>query len=354
MLLQETTQVVVTQSKPNAKAAIGPRRPINLALQGGGAHGAFTWGVLDYLLEKNQFDIEGISGTSAGAMNAIALAQGYLDGGAKGARKALRRFWEEVAHRNPLRSLPSLPGDSAPAPMKLFTLLSQVLSPEQWNPSDINPLRDIIDEQFDFEALATESKLKLFIAATHANSGKLRLFRNKELTREALLASACLPTLHKAIYIDGEPYWDGGFSANPAIYPLYFECDCNDILLVLLSPIFHKTDPESAAEIKLRAMDIGFNAAFLREMSSFARLMDFFEGKASPTGELERRTIDTRFHLIEAEEFLGELASGSRLNAKADFFERLFKHGRKKAAKWAKDCMANVGLKGTDLALFAA
>ena len=193
---------------------------INLALQGGGAHGAFTWGVLDALLEDGRCEFEGVSGTSAGAMNAIFLAQGLMAGGREGgrehARAALSRFWTAVASSSPFDQSGNAAASMAPA-MKLMLQWTEYLSPEQLNPLDLNPLRDIIAEQIDFAALRRASPVKLFIAATHANSGKLRIFRNAELSVDTLLASACLPTIHRSIVIDGEPYWDGGYSANPAV-----------------------------------------------------------------------------------------------------------------------------------------
>jgi NTE family protein len=194
-------------------------RSLNLALQGGGAHGAFTWGVLDALLEDSAFDFEGVSGTSAGAMNALCLAHGLMTGGRDGARETLARFWTSVAASSPFASSGEA-GAGMNQALQLMLLWTNHLNPEQLNPFDLNPLRDILGEQFDFARLRRESPVKLFIAATQANSGKLRLFRNHELSVDTLLASACLPTIHRTIVIDGEPYWDGGYSANPAVFPL--------------------------------------------------------------------------------------------------------------------------------------
>ena len=187
-------------------------------MQGGGAHGAFTWGVLDRLLEDERLEIEAISGASSGAMNAVMLAHGLTIGGREGARQALAHFWETVANRMPFN----------PRQGSLFLGLTRILSPYQLNPFDLNPLRDIVTDLVDFERLRTEDNIKLFVAATQVRTGKLRLFETEELSADALLASAALPSLHHAVEIEGEPYWDGGFSANPAIFPLLYHCESRD------------------------------------------------------------------------------------------------------------------------------
>lgn len=322
-------------------------RSINLALQGGGAHGAFTWGVLDALLENSDLAFEGVSGTSAGAMNAVVLAHGLMQGGRDGARAALEKFWLAVAHSSPIDlTVPTQHGESvglAPA-LKIMLQWAQFFSPGQLNPFDFNPLRGILVEQIDFAALRQHCPVQLFIAATHANSGKLRLFRNHELSADALLASACLPTMHRPIIIDGEPYWDGGYSANPAVFPLFYECRSTDILLVLLTPIEYKTTPNSAVEIKTRALEIGFNAAFLREMRSFA-LIRAHLGRSwlASLGGLEHRAARMNFHLIEAEDFLGSLASDTKLAANPRFFEQLREQGRQRTDNWLEQHLAQVG-----------
>src|SRR5690606_284113 len=193
---------------------------VSLALQGGGAHGAYTWGVLDRLLEAG-IRIEGISGTSAGAMNAVALAHGWTAGGADGARAALDDFWQAVGdsvpfHVDMLTRINSTADSALPPPMNVMMGFMRLFSPYQLNPFDLNPLRDVVRAQFDFERLRRECSLKLFIAATTVRTGKVKLFHTAELSESALLASACLPTLHHAVEIDGEHYWDGGFTANPA------------------------------------------------------------------------------------------------------------------------------------------
>jgi len=324
--------------------------PLNLALQGGGAHGAFTWGVLDALLEDSAFTFEGVSGTSAGAMNALCLAHGLMTGGRDGARETLARFWTSVAASSPFASSGETGAGMSQA-LKLMLLWTNHLSPEQLNPFDLNPLRDILGEQFDFARLRRASPVKLFIAATHANSGKLRLFRNTELSVDTLLASACLPTIHRSIVIDGEPYWDGGYSANPAVFPLAYQCTSPDILLVLLTPLRYAETPSSAEDIRQRLLELSFNATFLREMRMFAHLREEVStswlSKWLPVGRLERRIEQLRFHAITADALLGELPAGSKLAVNLPFFEHLRDNGREHAQQWLDAHRRSVGVRAT-------
>ncbi|NTV69172.1 MAG: patatin-like phospholipase family protein [Azonexaceae bacterium] len=334
----------------------GTTPALNLALQGGGAHGAFTWGVLDALLEDSAIDFEGVSGTSAGAMNALCLAHGLMTGGRDGARETLARFWTSVAASSPFAAS----GDAGMSPaLKLMLQWTNHLSPEQLNPFDLNPLRDILGEQFDFARLRRAAPVKLFIAATHANSGKLRLFRNHELSVDTLLASACLPTIHRSIVIDGEPYWDGGYSANPAVFPLAWQCASPDILLVLLTPLRYAETPASAEDIRQRLLELSFNSTFLREMRTFAHLREEAGNsslpawllKMLPVGRLERRIAQLRFHAITADALLGELPPGSKLTVNLPFFESLRDSGREHAQAWLDRHRSSLGKRATlDLA----
>lgn len=328
------------------------RHRIALALQGGGAHGAYTWGVLDRLLEADRFDIAAASGTSAGAMNAVALAHGLMTGGADGARSALQSFWTAVGTRLPFE-LFTLGGAERPglAPAARAMLhWTQLLSPYQFNPLGLNPLRDVLAEQIDFERLRAASPIELFIAATHANSGRLRLFGNAELGVEALLASACLPTLHHAVVIDGEPYWDGGYSANPALYPLV-RAGIADLLIVSLSASQHASLPVSADEIRARALEFAFNATFLREARLLAEASAEARTSWWPGGSLERRLRRLRTHLIDAHDDLGGLPGETRLIAHLPFLERLRDLGRAGAQRWLDDAGGSVGRRSsTDLA----
>ena len=335
-----------------------PRRPdtqkpsLSLALQGGGAHGAYTWGVLDRLLEAG-IRIDGISGTSAGAMNAVALAHGWTAGGADGARAALADFWQAVGDSVPfhvelLNSLNSTTDGALPTPMNVMMGFMRLFSPYQLNPFELNPLRDVVRAQFDFERLRCDCPLKLFIAATTVRTGKVRLFHTAELSEAALLASACLPTLHHAVEIDGEHYWDGGFTANPAIYPLLYECTTPDILMVLLNPLQRDDAPRSAEDISARSMELGFSTTFLREMRMIAHARQYIAETAGwmPLGRLERKLVGQRFHLIEAHE-LAEAGRGSKLNAAGSFLTELKTLGRARAEDWLGKQYRQVGRKET-------
>ncbi|MET0332882.1 MAG: patatin-like phospholipase family protein [Rhizobacter sp.] len=330
---------------------------LGLALQGGGAHGAFTWGVLDRLLEADRFHIDAISGTSAGAMNAIALAEGWRRGGAEGARDTLKRFWTAIGTRVPFELLTSgdvtKPGFNAAA--RALMHWTRMLSPYQFNPLGNNPLREVLQEQIDFDALRRTSPMALFIAATHANTGRLRLFSEHELSVEAALASACLPTLHHAVMIDGEPYWDGGYSANPALFPLA-RMGVSELLVVTLLPLQHQRMPKSADEIQARALEFAFNATFLREARTLAEACAEARRSAWPfIGALERRLRRLHLHLIDAHEELGELAGETRLIAHLPFLENLRDLGRARAERWLLSHADDVGHRSSiDLAALYA
>jgi NTE family protein len=327
---------------------------INLALQGGGAHGAFTWGVLDHLLEDGRTDFEGISGTSAGAMNAVVMAHGLLTGGHDGARDALHTFWAKVASSLPFEiAVPSMDGQSVslvPA-LRMMLQWAHYFSPHQLNPLDLNPLRDILCAQVDFERLRLESPIKLFIAATNANSGKVKLFRTPEVSPEAILASACLPTMARPVQIDGEPYWDGGYAANPAVFPLFYECKSSDILMVLLTPLKHKATPHTAQQIKDRILELAFNSTFLREMRMFAHAREYAQGSMFRVGRFERRLSQVNFHVIDAQEHVHDLKTETKLAANMRFFQMLRDLGRARARGWLQENHAQIGKRSTvDLA----
>lgn len=308
---------------------------LNLALQGGGAHGAFTWGVLDALLEDGRFQFNGVSGTSAGAMNAVALADGWLRGGAEGARDALAQFWERVALMAPTEIVPPVVDASLLSPGGAWMLqLTRWFSPYQLNPLDLNPLRDLVEELFDFPRLRRESPFELFVAATHANSGHLKLFRNVDLSADALLASACLPSLHHTVMIDGEPYWDGAYAANPAVFPLFRFCEARDTLIVMLAPLMHERTPRGAEEIQERSAQLAFNNSFLREMRLLAAMREMAGESGWLSGTLESRLRSARFHLIEGEKILGGLAATSKIVANQSFLHRLRDAGRAQASRW--------------------
>lgn len=306
---------------------------VDLALQGGGAHGAFTWGVLDRLLEESWLQIDGISGTSAGAMNAAVLADGYAAGGAEGARAALDRYWRavsEAARFSPFQRSPidRLMGrwtlDNSPMFWSM-DMMSRVFSPYDLNPANLNPLREILDAHIDFERLKG-SPIRLFITATNVRTGRGRVFRNAEITPEVLLASACLPTLFQAIEIDGEPYWDGGYSGNPTMTPLVRELSSDDTILIPINPVERPGTPKSAADIMNRLNEVSFNAVLLKELRMIALLR-----KVADTGNSEgAEWAKMRIHMVP-NSLMATLGYSSKLNAEWDFLSMLKEEGRKSA-----------------------
>lgn len=318
---------------------------VNLALQGGGAHGAFAWGVLDRLLEEG-INPQAISGTSAGAMNAIVLAYGWQQGGAAGARALLDQFWTRVSLNSPSDVIGTqLHGTHITAITGWVLDLLRYISPYDLNPLDINPLRYLLEELVDFEALRSSCDMQLFIAATEVSSGKIRLFREHELTVEHALASACLPTLHQAIEVEGKHYWDGGFAGNPAIYPLIFDCKGADILMVLLQPMQGRELPTSSSAINQRISELGFQSTFLREMRAISYTRQQARDKFFSASTVERRFKSLRFHLIESGEVLSSLEQASKYDTRHAFLLGLKEQGRAAADDWIRSNFALIGLK---------
>ena len=322
---------------------------IDLALQGGGSHGAFTWGVLDRLLEEPQLRIDAISGTSAGAMNAAVLADGWAEAGAQGARAALDAYWERVATAAALSPLQRTPMDRMLGRWTLdyspvfiaFDLASRLFSPYDLNPRGLNPLTSILDASIDFKRL-TESPIKLFITATNVHTGRGRIFRNAEITPDVLLASACLPTLFQAIEIDGEPYWDGGFAGNPTITPLVRESDAQDTILVQINPREQLGTPRSAAEILNRLNEVSFNAALMKELRMIAMLRQVVD----PGSGEGARWARMRTHRI-ASEMLIDLGSSSKMIAERDFLLMLREEGRRAAGAFLDEHLDDIGKRST-------
>jgi NTE family protein len=326
----------------------GGTKTINLALQGGGAHGAFTWGVLDALLDDPRIQFEGVSGSSAGAMNAVVMADGWVKGGREGARQALADFWTELGKLMPPGMVQGQGDEVALSPAsKLVANWAAFFSPSQLNPMGLNPLRDLLERLVDFERLRAESPMKLFVGATQANTGKLRVFREHELTVDMLLASACLPKIHQPVEIDGESYWDGGYAANPAIFPLFYECESNDVLLVLLSPLIHEETPRTRTEIQHRIDELSFSANFLREMQTFARAAEFSSPSFVATGGLERKLQDIRFHMVDISQVASLRRTDTKLLAHGPFLETLFAHGREQAMAWHAEGFDQIGKAST-------
>jgi NTE family protein len=339
---------------------------INLALQGGGSHGAFTWGVLDALLEDGRVAIEGISGTSAGAMNAVALAHGFAQSQGKSklsvndaARVSLANFWNGIvgmgamgeAQRAPFDMLMgSLGGDAYPMGKMMSsmsnmwsTAITQSMSPYQNNPLDINPLKEFLEKKIDFEAIAALNNLKIFVVATGVSTGKAEVFSGKRLTAQAVMASACLPMLFKAVEIDGEHYWDGGYSGNPAIHPLIYNCTSRDIMLVQINPIRRDKLPTTVTEIADRMNEITFNAGLLAEM----RAIDFVK-RLIAQGKLDAsRYKDVLMHRIDGGELLEDYNAASKVSTNSQMIHKLRDLGREATKNWLKQHADQIGKQAT-------
>jgi NTE family protein len=318
---------------------------VDLALQGGGSHGAFTWGVLDRLLEEPWLRIDGISGTSAGAMNGAVLVAGFTAGGPEGARSALDAFWKRVSHSarfSPIRRSPLdiMLGrwtlDTSPFYLA-FDLASRVFSPYDLAPRGTNPLRDVLADSVDFDQVK-RAPIRLFVTATNVRTGRGRVFRNAEITPDVLLATACLPTLFQAIEIEGEPYWDGGYSGNPTITPLVRECKSRDTLLVAVNPVERPGTPRSAREILDRLNEVSFNATLLKELRMIALLRQV----ADPGSSEGAQWAHMRIHLI-ASSVLPTLRASSKFNAEWDFLCMLRDEGRRSAESFLSTHAGNVG-----------
>ena len=326
------------------------KKRVTLALQGGGALGAFTWGVLDALLEDSRLDIVGVSGTSAGAMNAVAMLEGLAEGGPRRAREQLAEFWRAVSLDG---SLPMIEREVIETFMSLwdpFNLrltvaqkTTEIFSPYVLNPLELNPLRAVLDKLIDFDLLRQTKDPKLFVAATNVRTGKARIFQRPEMTAEMVMASACLPTMFKAVEIDGEFYWDGGYMGNPTLYPLYTETDCADIILVQINPIRRDKIPKTSPEIMDRLNEITFNSALLVEF----RAIDFVS-RLIDAGRLDgTRYKKVRLHLVSGGEAVDRYGASAKVNPDYSMFEDLFRIGRAAGDAFLAEHFASIGVRGT-------
>lgn len=327
------------------------QKKISLALQGGGSHGAFTWGVLDAILEDERLDVEAITGTSAGAMNAVVFAEGYLEGGRKGARKSLAKFWRSISDAAAF----------SPAQQKLIhtffrdlplqrslaywwtDFLTHYTSPYEFNPLNLNPLRDHLLKMIDFEKVRAMTELKLFVTATNVHNGRVTVFEGKELTADHVMASACLPLFFQAVEIDGVPYWDGGYMGNPALFPLFYETGCDDILIVQINPIERNETPKTARDIQDRLNEITFNGALMGEF----RAMDFVNrliDKGRLSGDQYMRT---RPHRIDGGKFLEPFSASTKVDASWSMIQKLHGFGREAAKQWLGENYDKIGVEGT-------
>lgn len=327
------------------------KKKVCFALQGGGAHGAFTWGVLDRLLEDDRIEVEGLSGTSAGAMNAVATLQGLIANGNQGARNVLRRFWSGIGEAGDKGPLKPGPIDQAlglytmyntPAYI-MFDMMIRMHSPYQFNPMDKDPLKDVIEATFDFDILRRESKHKVFLCATHIRDGKIKVFGNKDLSPEVMLASGCLPLIHKAVEVNGEFYWDGGFVGNPAIYPLIYNCDAKDIIVVQLNPTRRAEIPHDVRGISDRLNEISNNMSLMRELRNIKFFSDLID-RGELDGHKHKRVY---MHEIKNESVFMKLGFSSKLNSTPEFLNHLFEAGRECASQWIRDHIHDLGVKST-------
>lgn len=328
------------------------KKTINVALQGGGAHGAFTWGVLERLAEEHRIFMTGFSGTSAGAMNGVVFVDGFIKGSRQGAIDAMNAFWKRTSAVgdlwNPFKqtTMDKMFGtwnlDGQPHYV-MFDLITRLMSPYELNPMNINPLREILTDLVDFEALRRREDIRVFVTATNVETNKARVFESNEITVDALLASACLPILFQAVEIDGQHYWDGGYIGNPAIYPLIHSTDCDDLVIIQVNPMYRKGVPRNSREILNRINEISFNSTLMREMRSIATITRMIE-KGTVTDPSYRQL---RVHVIEAEVEMSALGASSKLNPDWDFLRHLHDIGKRAADAWLGQHLEDIGVRST-------
>ncbi|MCG8472337.1 MAG: patatin-like phospholipase family protein [Desulfobacterales bacterium] len=330
-------------------------KPMNIAIQGGGAHGAFAWGILDKILEDARIDIEGICATSAGSMNAVAMAYGRMQGGYEGARQLLDTFWKKISEVgaifSPVKSAPwNTNGDSWNQDFNpgfaLFETMTRLLSPYQFNPMNFNPLRNIVEEVIDFDVLRRCPRTKLYISTTKVRTGKVRVFQTSEISLDVVLASACLPYLFQAVEINGEYYWDGGYMGNPALFPLLYHTESRDVLIVHINPMIREELPTTSMDIMNRLNEITFNSSLLKEMREIALATKMFEEgwiKDEHKSEIKHMLL----HSIRADEKLKELSVASKFNTDWKFLTHLKELGRKAAQEWLDTHFEKVGEEST-------
>lgn len=334
-----------------------PPKRLSLALQGGGAHGAFTWGVLDSLLQDERVDFDGLSGASAGAVNAVAMAHGYL-GHAPGeegrrairtsARETLRQIWEGVVSLGSVGAMTQnvmhMMLNAGVGGHMLQSAMAPWMSPSQMNPMDINPLRKLLATHIDFEGLARLHSPRVFVSATHVRTGLARVFSGRQLDLQSVMASTCLPMMFRTVEIDGEPYWDGGYASNPPLAPLIKQCDAQDILVVQINPLQRHETPHAQQDILNRVNELTFNASLLDQVRNVEFVNHLIERGRMQEGEDYRRI---RLHRIDGGQALEELPASSKVAADGGTIERLFNMGHDAGKRWLKYHLDDVGLRST-------
>lgn len=319
------------------------KKKINLALQGGGSHGAYTWGILDRLLTSELFEIDGISGTSAGAVNAILLAQGFMQNGVAGARQCLYDFWYKIGEYESLLSLMSFYN---PVVKTISHLWMTMLSPYQFNQANLNPIKTILDDMLDIEGINYNCPVKLFITATNVKTGKIQVFEQPHLSVDAIIASTCIPKIFQATEIDSEFYWDGGYLGNPAIFPLISKTATKDILISHVTPIFRPKVPETTEEIDTRLIEISFNSSLMRELRAIAFITNLID-KGWIKDKYKKQLKKINVHLLNADSDLLEFSLPSFRDADWGFLQKLRDLGGKKCSIWLKEYYECIGKKGT-------
>lgn len=330
-------------------------KSINLAIQGGGAHGAFAWGIMDRLLEDGRFHVEGISGTSAGSLNATVLAYGLLIGGLDGAREQLDKFWRSIAVAgalyNPCKQMPweqfffANKMDNSMA-FKWFEALTHTFSPYQLNPFDLNPLKDVLLDNVDFHRLQQCQITQLFLAATNVRTGQVRIFNTNEITADTVLASSCLPFIFKAIEIDGDYYWDGGYTGNPSLFPFFYHVKSQDIIILHINPIERPAPPTLPEQIFNRINEISFNNSLLKELRSIAFVQKLLE-EGWIKDEFKDKLKYIYLHSISADKALYDLSVASKVSSDWDFLLMLKNRGRAKAAEWIDENYNKIGVQSS-------
>lgn len=321
------------------------KKIINLALQGGGSHGAFTWGVLDRLLEEEDLEIKAISGTSAGSMNGVCLAYGLIKEGKIGAKKKLEEFWYKISQANAFVAFNKFAPQWGQALqqrslIQCFNFITQFLSPYQFNPLNQNPIEKILKEIIDFDSLRSTQDIRLFISATNVETNRIKVFDNNDICIEALLASSCLPSLHQAVKWKENYFWDGGFMGNPILEPLIYNCESRDLLIIQVNPINKPGIPKTSHEILDRLNEITFNSSLMRELRTIVNIKKLSDEQFC---QQNNPYADLRLHLISDESFMAELGASSKFNINWDFLNTLKAKGREAAENWLIKNLNQVG-----------
>jgi NTE family protein len=321
-------------ARPKRAASRHKPKPVNLALQGGGSHGAYAWGVIDQFLEDGRIRIEGISGTSAGSANAVVYAYGHMLGGVTGAREALAGFWKRLSDT---RS-----GFNTPEMFYAFKMFTGSVSPYQWNPLNWNPFREALEHCVDFAKLRRCKSTKLFIAATNVETGKARVFTTPEITVEVVLASSCLPFLFQAVEIEGQHYWDGGYMGNPVLYPLFYDTDTRDVIIIHVNPIERPGVPRLAVEIENRLNEITFNASLIKELRAIAFVQKLVaEGWLKP--DFHGKLKNVLMHSVRADKVLADLSVASKFSLDWKYLQDLHRRGRETGKVWMDANHGHIG-----------